>query len=214
MQNQYSPKLTWPVSAACARASFSPVKPFPQFYDEVQAPMNERERICTNLALQSERRRVCERLLCPELIRQTPRRLQDRIALRCRPSNWYYCLVEIFGCILDWCQCRRVVVDSRIDQDGPISRIDIWGRREVIYPTCLDVDGGNFGVVVFCQNSELDGSAPSRWFQYRRDVIISWSAVTLVSLHAVSEIRKHLPKDRLRPRHHVLPDLICYDCGS
>ena len=161
---QYSPKLTCPVSAACARASFSPVKPFPQFYNEVQAPMNEHKRIYTNLALQSKRRRVCKCLLGPELIRQSLCCLQDRIALRRRPPNWHYRLVEIFGCILDWCQCRRVVVDSRVDQNRPVSRIDLWGGREVIYPASLYVDGGNFGTVIFCQNGQFDGSAPSRWF--------------------------------------------------
>ena len=210
---QYSPKFACPVSAACARASFSPVKPFPQFYNEIEAPMNGYERMCTNLALQGECRHVCERLLGPELIRQALRCFQNRIALRRRPSDRYDCLVEIFGCILDWCQCRCVVVNSRVDQDGPASGIGLWGRREVIYPAGLHVDGGNPSVVMFCQNSEFDGSAPRRWFQYRRDIVVSRSAITLVSSDAVSWIGKHLPKDGLRPCHHILPNFICNDYG-
>ena len=121
--------------------------------------------------------------------------------------------MEIFRCILDWCQCRRIVVNSRVNQDGPVPGIGFGGRREVIYTTSLDVDGGNLSVVVFCQDSEFDGSAPCRWFQYRRDVIVPWSAVGTASAHAVPGVEKHLPKDRLRPRHHVLPNLIRDDCG-
>lgn len=103
-------------------------------------------------------------------------------------------------------------MNSRVDQDGPVPGIGLRGRREVIYTTSLDVDRGNFSVVMLRQDSEFDGSAPSRWFQYRRDVIVSWSAVTTMSSHGVSGIEEHLPEDRLRPRHHVLPDVIRDDC--
>jgi len=82
----------------------------------------------------------------------------------------------------------------------------------VIYPTSLYVDGGNFGVVVFRQNSKFDGSAPSRRFQYCRNVVVSWSSVTFVSPHTVSRIVERLPEYRLGPRHQVLPNLVRHDC--
>ena len=116
--------------------------------------------------------------------------------------------MEIFRCILDWCQRRGIVVNARVDQDGPVPGIGPRGRREMIYTTSLDVDGGNFGVVVFRQNRELDGTSPGRWFQYRGDVIVSRSTVTSMSSHAVSGVEKFLPKDSLRPRHHILSNLI------
>ena len=100
--------------------------------------------------------------------------------------------MEIFRCVLDWCQCRRIVVNSRVNQDGPVPGIGFRGRREVIYTTSLNVDGGNLGVVVFCQDSEFNGSAPCRWFQYCRDVIIPWSAVKIASAHAVCGVERHL----------------------
>lgn len=78
----------------------------------------------------------------------------------------------------------------------------------MIYTTGLDVDGGNFGVVMFRQDREFDGAAPGRRLQYRRDVIVSRSTVTIMSPHAFSGVEKHLPKDSLRPRHHILSNLI------
>jgi len=122
--------------------------------------------------------------------------------------------MEIFRCILDRRQRRCIVVNSGVDQDGPVPGIRLRGRREVIYPAGLDIDGGNFGVIVFRKDGEFDGSAPSRWFQYRRDVIVSWSAVTIVSPRAAAGIEKRLPQDRLGPRYHVLPDLIRHNCRS
>lgn len=117
--------------------------------------------MCTNLALQRERCRVRECLFSPQLASQILGRFQDRIALQCRPSDWHYRLVEVFWRILDWCQRCRIVVDSGIDQDRPVSGISFWGGRKVIYPASLDIDGGNLGVVVFCQNGEFDSPAPS-----------------------------------------------------
>ena len=57
-------------------------------------------------------------------------------------------------------------MNSGVDQDGPVSGIGFWGRHEVIYPASLDINGGNFGVVVFRKHRKFDGSTPSQWFQY------------------------------------------------
>ena len=46
----------------------------------------------------------------------------------------------------------------------------------MVYASGLDVDGGDFGVVVCGEDGELDGPSPRRWFEDVLDVSFSWHA--------------------------------------
>lgn len=67
---------------------------------------------------------------------------------------------------------NRIIMYPTIYHQAPILRTHPLARSELVDAPGLDVHGRDLGIVVPCEDAELDGAAPGRGLRYGGDVLL------------------------------------------